>query len=218
MAISTGRQVVRAWLAITVIFELIAIARIYVLGHPLKEVLPLHGADGPAHFVRYWAFVAALLAVIRLGTILHIESKASWFTTAATHVLELCVYTYWVVTDGVLPTDPSQIKAAHAPGLFIWCVPRRSFAASHVTPQRAFSSLSPLPLRQGHHPGQCPHLLILLFQHPQLQARCSHSSSRHGRRCARSYGQRWWWPPQAIVDMPLGKGVAAFAALGLPTP
>ena len=83
----------RALLIFTAAFELVALARVHVLGHPVSAVMPLltPAADEPS-FVRLWTLLAAVLCVVRVSQAAAMLNRAAWRAVALIHVVELAYF------------------------------------------------------------------------------------------------------------------------------
>lgn len=85
-------------------FEVVALARVHLLGHPVSAVVPLLGptANEPS-FVRLWTWMAAVLCVVRASQLAVMNDRRAWRTLALVHIVELAYF----VAELVSPTSAS---------------------------------------------------------------------------------------------------------------
>ena len=82
------------WTAVTVLFELLALARVWLLREGVAQVQPLYAlmaaAETPSRL--HFTLIAGSLTIVRTVTVAFPYSPAAWAASALVHSLELMVF------------------------------------------------------------------------------------------------------------------------------
>ena len=120
-------------LAFMSIFEIVALARVHLLGHPLSAIVPTITSPASPQMVRIWSWMAAVLALTRGSQLFGMHDRSAWRSLALIHIAELAYFVIEMGSPGgkgdavlaafqtlVLRFDTTPMAAVTEPTVFLF--------------------------------------------------------------------------------------------------
>ena len=111
-----------AWVAVTVVFEALTLARVFVLGDAVSDAQPMYSMlpDKARPDAAHLTFTLVLLVAARVGALLYPSSKGAWGVLALVHVTEAAFFAA-LIGPAILAKPPSfDVASARTQGVVIF--------------------------------------------------------------------------------------------------